>query len=190
MVDLKKLAAKMLSPYARHKMKWTGCKLCPLHLTRQNVCIIRGQRVPADVLFVGEAPGPSEDCLGKPFVGPAGHLIDQIIDRAWSKAYGYCFTNLVGCMPLDDGGEKFAEPPKESIMACAPRLTEIISIVNPKLIVRVGKLSDKHCPHYNGAGECGIIHPAAILRMDISQQSLAVKRCIAILEDAAAKYLR
>lgn len=63
-----------------HVEKWKDCQRCPLAQQRSNIVLARGT-VPCDVLFIGEAPGASEDALGLPFVGPAGHLLNQIIER-------------------------------------------------------------------------------------------------------------
>lgn len=140
----------LLTPWKRHKVGWSGCQRCPLCQTRRNVVLARGV-LPAEVLFIGEAPGPSEDTLGECFIGPAGHLLDKMIADAIQqvKPRRYprlAFTNLVACIPRDESGEKWAEPPKESIIACAPRLVEFIDICKPQRIVCVGAVSEKWVP--------------------------------------------
>jgi DNA polymerase len=138
-------------------------------------------------LFIGEAPGPSEDLIGQPFVGPAGKLLDRLIEIGLDGQVDYCMTNLVCCIPIEEGSKKFDEPPKESIFACKQRLTEFIQLVKPKAIVCVGKLAKKYAPSISSVDYYEIIHPAAILRMDASQQPLAGKRCIATLEEVIAR---
>jgi uracil-DNA glycosylase family 4 len=182
MVDFEKLRKKMFSPYQNHQRKWKQCQKCELCRTRQNVVLARG-KVPATVLLVGEAPGASEDLIGKPFVGPAGRLLDQLIEQSLGDL-SYCVTNLVGCIPIGEEGSKVAEPDKKRILACRPRLQEIIELVKPKLLVRIGKLSQTYCPAIEHT--VNITHPAAILRMDVSQQGLALQRCLVILQDAVA----
>ena len=86
-------------------------------------------------------------------------------------------------------GNAKGEPPKEAILACRQRLLEFIKICQPKLIVTVGLLPQKHLPTTVGIARVGIIHPASILRMDASQQGLAIKRCIVAVEDAVVRYL-
>lgn len=162
--------------FAEHKAKWKDCKLCPLHEKRTHVVLLRGQ-IPCDVLFVGEAPGAGEDTTGRPFIGPAGRLLDQIIEESLKGQYTYALTNLVGCIPIGEEGSKTAEPPKEAIVACAPRLIEITKMCRPSLVVLVGTLSKKHFP-LTGYRTTAIIHPAAIIRMDMSQKGLAVQRTI------------
>lgn len=69
------------SRYSIHVENWSDCRACELHLGRRNVVLARGA-LPCDVLFVGEAPGKSEDTVGAPFVGPAGQLLDTIVAGA------------------------------------------------------------------------------------------------------------
>ncbi len=172
-----------MTPYQKHKKRWVNCKKCDLHKRRKRVVLARG-KIPADILFIGEAPGASEDVLGKPFVGPAGKLLDQIIERSLDGHWDYALTNLVACIPLDENGRKMGEPSEEYIEACRPRLDEFVALCKPKAIIRVGKLADKWTPIVSGCHEASILHPAAILRMDLSQRGLAVRRCIVTISDA------
>lgn len=185
-----------MSRWSNHVAKWSTCTLCPLHETRHNVVLARGN-LPCDVLFCGEAPGPGEDMLGKPFVGPAGKLLDRMIREVHksmpqTEKLRLAFTNLVACIPIDiEEGGKFAEPPKESIEECAPRLLELVEIAKPRLIVRTGVLAKKWVNKYTreatdelGTAFVDIVHPAAILRADISQRGLAIQKVIITLADA------
>lgn len=181
-----------LTPYQRHRVEWKNCERCELCQTRDKVVLVRGT-LPAPVLFIGEAPGVSENTLGLPFVGPAGKLLDRIIDKANWQDNSYAITNLVGCIPLGEDGAKTAEPSKECIYACEPRLTQVLGLCQPKLIVCVGRLSTKYVPKLIGYRSLrnvdkvqwlDLIHPAAILRMDVMQQRLAIQRSIVALADA------
>lgn len=190
------------SPWQRHKERWSDCRECPLCERRTNVVLTRGS-LPCDVLFVGEAPGQSEDVLGKPFVGPAGKLLDEIIAKSMfgpgyvktGRELTYAMTNLVACIPLGEDGAKTAEPPEESIKACAGRLREIVDIADPKLIVCVGLLSTKWVPKLCRPGKdveswapiVSIVHPAAILRADVSQRGLMIQRTVVTLADAVSE---
>lgn len=155
--------------------------------------------VPCDVLFVGEAPGASEDVIGRPFVGPAGHLLDEIIKNSVGSRYRVALTNLVGCIPRADPKDlqqlKVADksgkidPPEEAIRACAPRLREFVRMCRPSLIVCVGKLATKWAstsedPTGSGCHRVDVVHPAAILRMDVSQKGLAIQRATIAIADA------
>jgi uracil-DNA glycosylase len=90
---------------------------------------------------------------------------------------------------------KVAEPPEWAIKSCALRLQELYALCRPKLVVCVGKLAAKHampCPLpacLRGARWIEVVHPAAILRADVSQRGLAVQRTVAILADAASDLL-
>ncbi len=176
-----------MTPYQRHKKQWSNCKGCLLYKHRKRVVLARG-KIPAEILFIGEAPGASEDVLGRPFVGPAGKLLDRIIDRAIDGQHDYALTNLVACIPKEDG-KKAGEPPEEAIEACASRLLEFSKICDPLVTICVGRLAAKWVPGILTEENITevfveIIHPAAILRMDVSQQGLAVQRAIVTIEDA------
>ncbi len=175
-----------MTPYQKHILRWRKCKRCLLCKKRKRVVLLRGM-VPAPILFVGEAPGASEDVLGRPFVGPAGKLLDQIIERAIDAQHDYALTNLVACIPVGADGSKTHKPPEEAIEACAPRLRELIKLCKPQLIIPVGKLASKWLLPYlaaSGRQYADITHPAAILRMDVSQKGLAIQRCIVTISDA------
>lgn len=144
--------------------------------------------VPADILFIGEAPGQSEDVLGQPFVGPAGKLLDRQIAEAFGNCPGLdlrlCFTNLVCCIPKDETNKKVGEPDKECITACEQRLIEFIYLCQPKLLVCVGDLAEKYAGWGSSAEVIKITHPAAILRAEIVRQSLMNQKVVVILENA------
>lgn len=180
--------------YRGHREKWNSCTSCSLCETRRNVVLARG-KLPCDVLFIGEAPGASEDTIGQPFIGPAGKLLDSMIASAIGATGQYevrvAFTNLIACIPIDDGS-KVGEPPKEAVLACRPRLEEFLAIAKPSSIVRVGEHARKRLneqekePNSNLRGITDIYsirHPAAILRADISQRSLLVQQVVAQLTD-------
>ena len=188
-----------MNPWLKHVEKWQNCKACRLCQSRQKVVLARGD-LPCDVLFVGEAPGESEDCLGVPFVGPAGQLLDWIISQALrlaDQAHGYsilrkAFTNLVCCIPRDEEGGKASEPDHDAIQACSGRLSEFIGLASPKLLVAVGKLAKEYIePGYKHSVKRSskipfieIHHPAYILRASQAQQGLLAQRCIVKLKNA------
>ncbi len=147
-------------------------------------------KIPCDLLFMGEAPGASEDVLGIPFIGPAGQLLDQIIDDAVDNHFEFrdpgtriAFTNLIACIPKGEDGKKAGEPERGHIEACQSRLREFIEIAKPCAIVCVGLHSEKWIPKVWKGKTISIIHPAAIMRMDVSQQALAIQRCVVRISD-------
>jgi uracil-DNA glycosylase family 4 len=181
-----------LSPLKRHFKQWAnGCGSDQCDGAR-NKCFARG-KVPAHVLMIGEAAGESEDVVGTVFIGPAGKLLDQMIEDAKRIAdkpdLRIAFTNLVGCLPRN-GDEKADEPDKDQIRSCTPRLVEFIQIVKPKLVVRVGRLSEKHAAKIVDMSKiktpkfCSIIHPAAILRGSIALSGISVQKCVVTLASA------
>jgi DNA polymerase len=177
-----------------HVARWRDCTACPLSQQRSNIVLARGQ-VPCEVLFIGEAPGASEDALGLPFVGPAGHLLDQIVDRALLQGTRYALTNLVCCFPRDAKAEGYNEPEHSEILACRPRLVEFIRLAKPKLVVCVGSLAWQYVEHdaYGmvlGAHVIQIVHPAAILRMPLAQKQMAVQKAVVVLRNAVEDVLQ
>lgn len=176
-----------MSLYSQHAANWKSCRACNLCETRKTVVLARGT-VPCDMLFVGEAPGASENVLGKPFVGPAGKLLDKIIAEALQERCTFAFTNLVACIPLGDDGEKTKEPSLESIQACSSRLQEFIDLCRPKVIVAVGLLSQEHLVASDELPVVSIYHPAGILRADVSQRGLMIQKCVVTLSDALEDY--
>ena len=189
---MKPLPLSLDQRYKLHVSEWKDCNRCELALTRGRVVIGRGA-LPADIVFIGEAPGASENVVGIPFVGPAGKLFDQIITRAIPDgAFTYAITNLVGCIPRNDEGNKIGQPDADHIEACSSRLKEFVEMANPKLIVRVGKLATdftqpmyKHTVKFkSGIRMASIDHPAHILRMTIAQQGMATQRAVVVIKNA------
>lgn len=170
--------------YSDH-LRWKDCDRCELCATRRKVVLYRG-RIPCHILFVGEAPGSSENRIGLPFVGPAGKLQDRMIEEAvdsgvpdkglFPNGLRIGFTNLVACLP-EKYGDK-VEPQKPHILKCAPRLKEIVALAQPKGVVMVGKLSQQWFGKITGyeGPTVSVLHPAAILRLDVSQKGLAIQR--------------
>lgn len=191
-----------MTKFQLHQQTWKNCTACSLCNNRRNVVLFRGQ-LPCDVLFIGEGPSQSDDVLGSPFVGPAGHQLDEIIKKAdqsrfedfeeWNNTASlrFGFTHLTACIPLNEG--RICEPPEESIKACSTRLEEILLICKPKLVVCVGKLPDKWLPKLFGSNQhindnmIVITHPAAIMRMEGFQQGLAIQQIVVTLRDAFAE---
>lgn len=147
-------------------MKCHDCRRCDLHKTRRNVVIGRGS-IPAEILFLGEAPGKSEDMIGEPFIGAAGKLLDEIIVNAVrlseSGIKPYYITNTVMCRPTDSiVGDNRAPAPHE-IAACASHVMTIFKIIHPKIVVFVGKVAERFYKK-EFSNNITILHPAFILR--------------------------
>jgi len=161
------------------------------------VVLARGN-LPCDILFVSESPGTTENTRGQSSIGPAGQLLDQMIAEsiyAHSTGWRVAFTQLVACMPKGTPGTKAAHDiTKKQIESCRPRLVEFVQIAKPQLIIRMGKLVEKFIPNqemFTGPTKLehqiqfvDMIHPASILRADVSQKALAYQRCVVTLSDA------
>lgn len=189
---------KALSVWDQHVLEWKDCQRCDYHEKRRVVVLGKGV-LPCDVLFLGEAPGKSENLIGQPFVGPAGHLLDKMVKVAEQSRFDtfeeyneapsvrFAYTNLVGCIPLGEDGDKVAEPEPFSINACRNRVAQVYEMAQPKLVVCVGSLPakwlDKVIPHRD-AKRLDILHPAFILRMPAVQRGMEERRCEVKLADA------
>lgn len=92
--------------------------------------------VEAEILFVGEAPGQKEDELGRPFVGAAGKLLDQLIESIGLKREHVFIANLIKHRPPGN-----RDPLPDEIAAYTPYLDEQLAIIKPKLIVTLGRYS-------------------------------------------------
>lgn len=185
------------SRYELYLREWDNCQRCGLCETRKKVVHCRG-RLPAVILCVAEAPGSSENSLGVPLIGPAGKLFDHVLSRAVPEGVTYCLTNLVGCIPLNvEEGGKLSQPPDESVEACAPRLVEVFEMCQPKLVVRVGKLSqdwldpkNKHSVKFpRPVPFVDILHPAAVLRSQPVSRGLLVQRMVVTLRNGIEEHV-
>lgn len=148
------------------------CDKCKLCQTRNSVVFGVG-RQDADIMFIGEGPGEQEDLKGEPFVGTAGKLLDDmlsIIDINRSNCY---IANIVKCRPPMN-----RDPSDEEQDACFSYLQKQIELVNPSIIVCLGRIAAKRLinPDYritrehgqwicrNGIWMTAIYHPSALLR--------------------------
>lgn len=185
-----------MSPFAAFKERWRDCTACYLHETRKQVVLSRGT-YPCDVVFCAEAPGASEDAIGIPMCGPAGHLMDHIINQSVPKGVTYSICNLVCCIPRGEDGRKIQEPEDECVKACSPRLIEYMEICDPKVIICVGKLAyDWLDTRYRNSiklhrdiPKVSMRHPAAILRMSVAMQGLEVQKCMIAVRNACEDYV-
>lgn len=188
---LVQVAPPRAKTFQQHFDRWKDCQQCALGRQRTQVVLGRG-KLPCDVLYVGEAPGTSEDARGIPFDGPAGQLLDQVDERAFadSPQTRRAFTNLVACFPREAKAAKLNEPQGEEIQSCAERLREFVSLCRPRLIVAVGSLADRwleRCLPNSKVPTVAITHPAAIIRMPGVQQGLEAQRCVVTIQAALRK---
>ena len=118
-----------------------GMKNDPLANTGMNIVISRGNPK-AKLLIVGEAPGPQENIQGKPFVGPAGQLLDKILRAGnFDPEKDVYITNSVFRMPPGDDGKSFRKPNDQEIEYYRPFVFEIIRLINPYVILLTGNVA-------------------------------------------------
>jgi uracil-DNA glycosylase family 4 len=111
------------------------CSLCVLRGTCRQVVSGEGNEE-AEIMFIGEGPGQREDELGRPFVGPAGKFLDELLESIKLKREDVYIANVVKCRPPNN-----RDPLPEETEACWPWLEKQIEIINPKLIVALGRYS-------------------------------------------------
>ena len=149
-----------------------GCTACPLGKTRKNTVFGRGNRS-ARVLFVGEAPGETEDETGLPFVGAAGQLLDRYFEAVGISQDEIYIANILKCRP-----PRNRDPLPEEQQACLGYLRGQVRLINPGLIVCLGRISAQALirPDFSVTREHGtfvrkgrflvtaVYHPSALLR--------------------------
>lgn len=148
------------------------CKKCRLCQGRTNLVFGVG-KPDADIMFIGEGPGEQEDLQGEPFVGAAGKFLDEmlsIIDLDRSKVY---IANIVKCRPPMN-----RDPSDDEQDACIGYLKEQIRLIDPKIIVCLGRIAAKRImtPDFkitaahgdwmciDGVWHMAMYHPSALLR--------------------------
>lgn len=149
-----------------------GCTRCPLHRDRTEVAF--GEGAPdARVVCVGEAPGAVEDRTGRPFVGPAGQLLDRLLLSAGFRRDEVFICNVLKCRPPGN-----RDPRSEEIDSCSPYLHRQLELLEPDVIVAFGTFASRtlldvreslgrmreRTHLYRGYPLVATYHPAALLR--------------------------
>jgi len=148
------------------------CQRCPLSQSR-NQLVFGSGNPEADLMFVGEAPGRAEDAQGLPFVGPAGHLLDDLLASIGLDRKDVYITNVVKCRPPGN-----RDPLPLEVETCNPFLAGQIELIKPKIICELGriaagimmgreiKITRIHGQKFLGRGYLNVpvFHPAAALR--------------------------
>ncbi|POG53890.1 uracil-DNA glycosylase [Haloferax marisrubri] len=117
----------------------TGCERCP-ELVDSRSRIVNGVGPDdADLLFLGEAPGAKEDEGGEPFVGRSGSVLDDALREAGLARADVRITNCVRCRPPDN-----RDPTSDELSNCRGYLARELELVDPELIVTLGKVPSQH----------------------------------------------
>jgi uracil-DNA glycosylase len=111
------------------------CTLCPLHQTRTQGVFGVGNRN-AQWMVIGEAPGADEDRQGEPFVGRAGQLLNSMLKAIGLQREQVFIANILKSRPPNN-----RDPRPEEVQACIPYLFRQIELVNPRLILCVGRIA-------------------------------------------------
>lgn len=111
------------------------CKKCPLALGRTHAVPGEGN-LEAELMFIGEGPGHDEDVQGRPFVGRAGQLLTKIIQAMKYEREDVFIANVVKCRPPEN-----RPPHRDEVARCSPFLLEQIRLIQPKVIVTLGKVA-------------------------------------------------
>jgi uracil-DNA glycosylase family 4 len=120
---------------AEIRQEVSTCTRCDLHYSRKRSVPGEGP-VEAEIMFIGEGPGFHENEQGRPFVGPAGKFLDELLDSIGMKRANVYITNVVKCRPP---GNRDPEPGE--ILACSNYLDRQIQLINPNVIVTLGRYS-------------------------------------------------
>lgn len=155
------------------KQTVVSCQACPLAQTRTQTVFGVGDEH-AEWLFVGEAPGAEEDRRGEPFVGAAGQLLDNMLASIRLKrGENVYIANVLKCRPPQN-----RDPHGEEVLKCDPFLKRQVELIQPKLIVALGKFAAQSLletdasisslrgklHRYNGTPLIVTYHPAYLLR--------------------------
>lgn len=162
-----------LSPVENLQREVSQCSRCPLAQCRTNTVFGEGN-LNADIMFIGEGPGETEDKTGRPFVGDAGQLLTKIIENGMKIPRNSVYiANIVKCRP-----PRNRDPFPDEAASCIGYLKKQIEIVNPKVLVLLGRVATRYIlglettlsaaratsHEYNGIKTFVTYHPSALLR--------------------------
>lgn len=163
-----------------------SCQACDLYRHATQAVFGAGP-VSASIVFIGEQPGNEEDLQGRPFVGPAGKLLDRALEDAGIERTDVYVTNVVKHFKFEERGKRriHKKPNGSEIEACHPWLEAEILLIKPKMIVCLGataaqailgrayRLTQQRgtfTPHAWAPNVTATIHPSAILRVPDKEQ--------------------
>ena len=178
------------------------CRACPLWERATQTVFGEGRRE-AIIVLVGEQPGDAEDVAGRPFVGPAGRLLDEALSEAGIDRARAYLTNAVKHFKWEPRGKRriHAKPNAREVAACSPWLAAELSVIRPAVVVALGATAaqallgkgfrvtrQRGVPLRSELAECVVatIHPSAVLRApDEAARRNATRSLIADLRVAA-----
>ena len=179
-----------------------GCKACPLW--KSGTQTVFGEGSPkAEVMFVGEQPGDQEDRAGKPFIGPAGRLLDEALGEAGIDRSLTYVTNVVKHFKWEARGKRriHQKPNWSEIAACRPWLEAELAVVKPRVLVCLGAtaaqaLLGRQFRVTRERGEpvdsdlapvvLATVHPSSILRADEEDREAELAAFVSDLKTVAS----
>lgn len=166
-----------------------GCTRCDLHRSRTQTVFGVGNEA-AEWMIIGEAPGMEEDRRGEPFVGRAGKLLDQMLRAVGLDRSKVFIANVLKCRPPNN-----RDPSSDEAAACRPYLDRQIELVQPRLILAVGRIAAQRLletdapvgrmrgqAHYYGERRIPLVvtyHPAYLLRSPLQKRKSWQDLCLA-----------
>jgi DNA polymerase len=127
-----------------------SCRKCDLYKTRGEIVFGEGS-ISAEIMLIGESPGKNEDMQGRPFVGAAGKILDELLGEINLRREDVYIANILKCRPPGN-----RDPRREEIEACTPYLDEQIAIINPSIICPLGNFATKYITAKYGKNSDGI----------------------------------
>jgi DNA polymerase len=183
-----------------------GCKACDLWKTGTQTVFGEGLRK-AEILFVGEQPGNDEDLAGRPFVGPAGRVLDEGLEEAGIDRTLAYVTNVVKHFKWEPRGKRriHAKPNWAEIAACRPWLDAELEVVKPTVLVCLGATAAQALlgRQFRVTKQRGVpvesdlarhviatVHPSSILRQETEEDRKAAMAAFVADLEVVAKLLR
>lgn len=123
-------------PFNQLKQEYSQCTKCPSLCKSRSQVVFGSGNPQAQVLFIGEAPGASEDKNGIPFCGMSGTILTELLTSVGISREDVFITNTILCRP-----ENNRNPEKEEVANCRDRLDRLIGIMKPKVIVTIGNFA-------------------------------------------------
>lgn len=184
-----------LPPLEQLRQKAASCKRCPLHCHATQTVFGEGPQN-AEIMFVGEQPGDTEDLAGKPFIGPAGQVFDEAATAAGIDRSQVYVTNAVKHFKYEQRGKRriHMRPDAGEVAHCRWWVSKEIEIIRPRIVVALGataylsltgesrpiaEVRGMPIPMQDNRMLLVTTHPSAILRMpdaDLKARSLAAFR--------------
>jgi uracil-DNA glycosylase family 4 len=179
---VEQLPTEMLPDWETLEVQVSACTRCALHESRTQTVFGVGDRN-ADWMIIGEAPGADEDKQGEPFVGRAGQLLNEMLFAAGYRRSEVYIANILKCRPPAN-----RDPSADEVECCQPYLQQQVALIQPKLILAVGRIAAHNMlhtttqvgclrgtVHHYGEQEIPLVvtyHPAYLLRSPLEKRKV------------------